>query len=188
MRPAGSEVDSYNCDSTTIPEADVEAIVGAVYTKYHLWLHSFLVNRLGSRQDADDIAQEVYVRLIRHRRIETLNPSFSLLRTIASNLLKDRFRSQQARSANAHIPFDDANLRAQDASPEEILTSKEGVEMLTGVFESLNKNCQRAFVFHRFKGLTYEQIATEMNISRDMVKKHISHALKQFRKKIGALL
>jgi RNA polymerase sigma-70 factor (ECF subfamily) len=52
------------------------------------------------------------------------------------------------------------------------------------VIETVKPASRQAFVLHRFKGFTYEEIAEQMGISKTMVKKHICHVLLQFRKKM----
>jgi DNA-directed RNA polymerase specialized sigma24 family protein len=61
-------------------------------------------------EDADDVAHEVYLRLIRHRKNHDLRPSFALIRTIAMNILTDRFRKRRSQSADKHIPLEKVEL------------------------------------------------------------------------------
>ena len=152
-------------------------VIADFFDKYDNRFHSFLYRKLGSKEDADDVAQDVYLILIRHRDLENLKPSFALLCKIASDLIKDRFRKQRAHFASAHTYLDDEKIASAAASPEDITRSKECLEMLTNVFNSMKKQSREAFLLHRFKGLTYEKIAHQMDISRSMVQRHISHVL-----------
>ena len=129
------------------------------------------------------MAHDVYLRLIRHRKRHELKPSFALLRTIATNILTDRFRKRRFQSADRHIPLEDIELASPEATPEEITWSREGFRMIKTVFDGLNKKSREAFILHRFGGLTYEQIAGEMGISRSMVQRHISSVLLELDKK-----
>lgn len=156
-----------------------------IYNKYNLWLRGYLARHMASQQDVDDMAQEVYLRLIKQHRRKKQKASYALIRTIATNLLKDRFRREYARKMKAHVSADDVNLISPDISPEQFVLSQEVSKMLAKTFESLNKNSQRAFLLHRLKGYTYEEIASEMGISKAMVQKHISHVLLKLEKKLG---
>lgn len=167
-------------------EPETNGLIDIIHEKYDTGLRRFVSRRLDSKQDIDDVTQDVYLRLIRHSRPNELRPSLALLCTIASNLIKDRFRSARIRKAEAHIPLESVELVSPPASPEQILRAKDAVAGFIGVFESLNPNCRRAFLLHRFKNLTYNGIAKEMGISKSMVKKHISHALSELRKTAGA--
>ena len=81
------------------------------------------------------------------------------------------------------VPFEDVEIASPDASPEQIIRSKEGMNVIYSVLRGSNDDCLQAFALNRFKGLTYEEIAEEMSISRSMVQKHISCVLAQLRKK-----
>jgi DNA-directed RNA polymerase specialized sigma24 family protein len=134
-------------------------LISALYEEYNDRLHHYIRRLMDPDEDADDVAHEVYLRLIRHRKNHELKPSFALIRTIATNILTDRFRKRRSQSADKHIPLEKVDLVSPQSSPEEIAWSRE------------------AFVLHRFGGLTYEQIAEEMGISRSMVQRHISSVL-----------
>ncbi|MBW2370515.1 MAG: sigma-70 family RNA polymerase sigma factor, partial [Deltaproteobacteria bacterium] len=93
--------------------------------------------------------------------------------------LIDRLRSRRSRAMDKHIPLDDIQLASRAASPEEIVKSKEGIEMFTKVLDSLEADCRKAFVLNRIKGYTYDEVAKELCISRSTVRRHISYVLVQ---------
>lgn len=163
---------------------EVDKTFSEAYQKLNASLHRYLNRRLRSSQDADDIAQEVYVRVIQNLRPD-VKPSWAFLRKIAANLLKDRIRRRQSHRMDAHVSIDTGELISPSASPERMLLSKQGLELFEKVIETVNPNSRRVFVLHRLKGFTYEEIAREMGISKSMVKKHVTHVLLQFREKIG---
>ncbi|MBW2366619.1 MAG: RNA polymerase sigma factor [Deltaproteobacteria bacterium] len=183
MNVFNGEPVSDKCPSEPTRKREADRIVQDAFDRYHVWLHRFVTLRLGSETDADDVVQDVYVRLMQHPDHEKLTLTKSLLRRIVINLLNDQYRNEKVRLANSHVSTEDVQLASRTATPEEALASKEGMSVLQGVFDRLNANCQKAFVLHRFKGMTYDQIGEEMGISKNMVKKHITHALKQFRRK-----
>lgn len=163
-------------------------IINDIYSKYNKGLYRFLRRRLNSKDDVDDVAQEVYLRLVRHRNPEDIKPSLALLCTIAANLLKDRYRRMKVRSMHTHTSISDTDIESPDASPEDVVKSKEGLKYFQTVYRSLNKECRQAFMLHRFKGYTYDEIAREMGISKSMVQKHISYVLFQLGKKFESFI
>lgn len=164
--------------------SESDKALSEAYHRFSASLRRYLNHRLRSSQDVDDIAQEVYVRVIQHLRPD-VKPSWSFLRKIAANLLKDRIRRHRSHRIDAHISMDALELPSPSASPETMLLSKQGLELFEKVLEAVNPNSRRVFVLHRLKGFTYEEIAREMGISKSMVKKHITHVLLQFREKIS---
>jgi len=182
LKKAKVDIKTDNCQSHPITDSEVERIVSDIYQRYNTGLTCFLNRRLDSKEDVDDVSQEVYLRLIRYLKLKELKPSLSLLFAIASNLLKDRFRRQKVHEKEAHISIEDIDIAAPELSPEQLVQSKESIELFESVVKELNKNSRRAFILNRFKGLTYEQVARKMGISRSMVKKHIAHVLVVLRK------
>ena len=173
----------YDREKTTPYEAsplhdmNEPELISALYDEYNDRLHHYIKRLMHPDEDAEDVAHEVYLRLIRHRKRHDLRPSFALIRTIATNILTDRFRKRRAQSAGKHIPLEKVELVSPQPTPEEIAWSRESLRMIKTVFDGLNKTTREAFVLHRFGGLTYEQIAEEMGISRSMVQRHISSVL-----------
>ena len=168
-----------------LPNSAISAnkIVIAAYSRHDKALRAFLKCRLKSR-DIDDVAQEVYLRLVRHPRLDKIEVRFSLLCKMASDIIKDRYRKQCVRKEKAHISFDEYGINSPMLSPEQMLESKEGVSVIKKAFKSLNRKSRKAIILHRFRNMTYEQIGMEMDISISMVRKHILHALQHITIKI----
>lgn len=187
--PEGKTINeqSANTASDILTEPDNEDSFGSVYISYNHDLCRFIARRMETREDVDDIAQEVYFRAVRaYRKGQKLTLSY--IYKIASNLIIDFFRRRKTHLAEAHCPIDDIELESPAPNPEQALRSKQGVEAYRKVLRTLKPECRRAFILHRFRGLTYAEIADEMEISKISVKNHIYQALLQFRKKIPGRL
>jgi len=155
-----------------------------IYDKHNVSLRAFVARRLSGSGDADDVTQEVWLRLVRHQNLNGQEPSFGFLCTIASNVIIDRDRKGRVRQTDAHFPLDEDAVPSPAQSPEYDLRSKEGVEVIRRAFSSLNEKSRQAMILHRFRGLTYEKIGKEMEISISMVRKHILHALHHISREI----
>ncbi|MBW2367234.1 MAG: RNA polymerase sigma factor [Deltaproteobacteria bacterium] len=164
--------------------ANNEAVNG-IYEQYDARLRQFLEGKLDNPEDREDVAQEVYLRLIRDPRLHEREITFAFICTIASNIIKDRFRRQQVRKMNAHVSLTDMKLKSPELTPEEWVQSEQSMDMFRNVYKSLDKAYQRAFTLHRFVGLTYSEIASEMGISKRTVCKYISESILKFREQFG---
>jgi RNA polymerase sigma factor (sigma-70 family) len=149
----------------------------SIYKKHNADLHNFLLKRLDKKEDADDVAQEVYFRLLRHPKLNELDLSLSLLLSIVNNLIIDIYRSRNLRKTDAYSSLDELRIPSYQATPEQIVKSKQGIDFVNKVFERLGRKYRRAFVLSRFKGLTYDEIAKDMNVSKRTVNKYISRVL-----------
>ena len=159
----------------------------SVFRKYHRVLQQFLYRRLGSVEDVKEMTQEVYLRIIRYaRHTEIRHPRAFLFRT-ARNLLGDHRRREASRLSDQHVSLDGMDLACPYPAPDEIMESKQVLEEITAVLEALKPQARRAFVLHRFKGLTYAEIAAEMGISKSMVNHHICVVLEKMKEYYGGL-
>jgi len=154
------------------------------YEKFNDALYHYILARSDSQEDAEDLAQEVHLRVMQKLRKQQA-PSFSFLRTIAANLLKDRRRKQHVRKIELKISAAESErLPSTATSTQQFLESKQLYMLFKKVIENVKPESRQAFVLHRFDGLTYNEIAREMKISSGMVKKHIQQVALQFRKKM----
>ena len=172
-------------ETSSEPVLETNGKIITIYNTYHLRLKRYIATRLKSQEDVDDIAQEVYLRLIRNYNVTDLQPSLALLCKIASNIIIDRFRRDITRASAAHVDLEAVELESFNASPEKTLQAKEELDQFAAEFKKLNKVSQKVFVLHRFRGLTYDEIAQQMGISKSMVYKHLSAVMLHMAKVFG---
>lgn len=135
-----------------------------------------LVRMLGTRENAEDVAQETWIRASRADVPTISNPRAYLFR-IAQNLARDRLRQERVRSgymAGEPLP-DDVTDETPDI--ERVLVGRETLRVLTKAVDELPPRCREVFILRRFKDLGQDEIASRLGISRNMVEKHLRHAL-----------
>jgi len=157
------------------------------YQLRHRLLRGFFLRRGSHAEDAEDLAQEVYLRLLRTTgdNAEAVANPEAYLYTVAANLAREH-----ARSRSALPPLEDVELLA------EVLKSEEDVE---GAFESrqrwsdirraiaqLPPATQRMMELHYRDGLECPQIGAQLDVSVHMVRKHIGKGLDACRKALRA--
>ncbi len=182
MEAANESIVPIEFPGGSAPRSDI--MVRDIYGRHNANLRAFVARKLNGSGDADDVTQEVWLRLVRHQKLNGHEPSFGFLCTIASNVIIDRYRKGQVREAAAHRPLVEDAVPSPAQSPEYDLRSKEGVEVIRRAFSSLNEKSRQAMILHRFRGLTYEKIGKEMGISISMVRKHIVNALHHISREI----
>lgn len=124
---------------------------------------------LGSREDAQDVAQEAFFRLWQRRgRLDpTTNPA-RLLYTIARNLVRDRFR-HRAVEERPH-PYVGDSEEAEDGEEDR-------TDLVRRVLESLSPRQKEIVLLRWQRKLTYEQIGAELGISPDTASAHMQRAI-----------
>jgi RNA polymerase sigma factor (sigma-70 family) len=138
-------------------------------------LMGFLVARLHSVQDAKEVAQETYVRLLQMGRPETSNLVRAYLFRVASNLAIDRLRRRATRDRMAEdLP---AELPAGLGLPERQLLADEELLLLSRCLQELPEKVRSAFLMCRLEGLSQNEIAERLCVTDRMVRKYITQAL-----------
>ena len=141
-------------------------------------LVQFLTSRFKNRSEAEEVAQEAWLRMYRLDHPDELDNARAFLFQTASNLSVDRFRRQSVEYKN---------LEAQDdvqVSVEEQLAARQAVDLIDEALNELPQKCRQAFVLHRYRGQPYAEIAQQLGVSTSMVEKYIIQALKHFRNKL----
>lgn len=153
--------------------------------QYHESLIRFLRQRLRVKEDAADVAQEAYIRMMQYEGSRQIKSPSSMLFRIAINVANDFGRSEQARRASSQCSLDGLDLASDRATPEREIAAEQDLELLYEAIEHLPPKCQRVFLLSRAKRMTYPEIARHCGISVKMVEKHISHALAFCMKQVG---
>jgi len=160
----------------TSSDKEVVSVHEVIY-QYHGALIKFLQRRLRVNEDAQDVAQETYIRMMKYEGANDIRSASSMLFRIAANVACDLERSSRCRQAKHHIPIDDAELVADQPSIERTLTAEKQFSRVSGAIDELPPKCKRVFLLSRVRGMTYPEIAKHCGISVKMVEKHISRAL-----------
>lgn len=151
------------------------ALIEQMYCQHHAWLSSWLQNRTGCDQVAADLAQDTFLRLLKKPKVDASNNSRAYLKTIADGLWIDLWRRRQIEQAwqetLSHLP------EAQAPSPEKHLIILESLYEVDKLLNQLPEKVATAFILSQINGLTYKQIAQQLEVSERMVKKYMAQAM-----------
>ena len=144
--------------------------------KYREPLRRFFLRRMRNPNEAEDMAQEVLVRMVR-RCADTPPEHFeSYLFISAANLLRDTARRKKLENA-AHSEFSSAHKAAcEEISPERILTSRQSLEAVMSALDDLDKRVRNAFILNRIRGMKYAEIAALFGMSASSIEKYVVKA------------
>lgn len=158
----------------------------SVYFSKRDSIERFLVARLGSRDEAEDVLQELYLKLNRlELQGEVRDPVAYLFRS-ALNLARDRRRERQrARTREADWVEHSAPGRVEAPQVEAALAARQRLQAIRGALDELSPQCRRVFLLHKFEGLSHEEVARQAGISRSTVEKHMHTALRHLIARLG---
>ncbi|MEJ0038990.1 MAG: sigma-70 family RNA polymerase sigma factor [Gammaproteobacteria bacterium] len=149
------------------------ALVERLFRQHNEALVRFLRTRVGSSQEAHEVAQEAYVRLLSLDEPSAVSYLRAFLFKTAANIAVDRHRRQVVHSRVTEVPQQLSDAR----TPERRVAGEQTVERLQRVIAALPAKCRRAFVLNQFHGMDFAAIAHDMRISERMVRKYVVRAL-----------
>ncbi|HEY1140400.1 MAG TPA: sigma-70 family RNA polymerase sigma factor [Lysobacter sp.] len=143
------------------------------------------LNRRVGEDDAQDVAQEAFVRLMRYRAlpVEELRP---LMYRIAINVIHDRGRRDSTRQVFAHVSLDQdfVGLPSLEPAHETRIEHEQELALVRAAILKLPERCRQVYLLNRIDGMSYSQIAQHCGISVKAVEKHIGKALSLLRSKL----
>jgi RNA polymerase sigma-70 factor (ECF subfamily) len=169
-----------------VRDADDAGAFGDLVERYQHRLVGVLHHLLGSADEAEDLAQEVFLRVYRTRRRYHPQAKFSTwLFTIANNLALNALRSRQ-RKPVVPLPAQEsgplgprpAEQLVADAAPPpgQRLQQQELAAVIRQALDGLNERQRMAVVLNKFEDMTYAEIAAVMGLSTKAVKSLLSRA------------
>lgn len=158
-------------------------LIAQLFKDHNDNLVRFLAARLRSRQEAREVAQEAYVRLLTLDQPEAVGFLRAFLFKTAENLAIDR---QRSRSRRAHLHETAFFAEFQDVlCPERAAMGEQEIEIFSRLLEELPPKCRNAFLLNRVHGLRPDEIARQMNVAERTVRHYILHALLHCRAGLG---
>lgn len=156
------------------------AAFAEVYDLYVDRIYRYVALKLRSREDAEDIAAEVFKRLWQYvcdggREIDNLN---ALIYQIARNLVADHYRD---RSRAELVGHDDGTLEAVDVRQLELMHTVEQQAELTTAIQRLPPDYRDVILLRYVEGLSTQDIAQIMDRSKGAVRVLLHRATDELR-------
>lgn len=145
----------------------------------------FLRSRLGHSDLAQDLAQEVYLRLLRMDDVSLIRNPRSFVIHLAAHAAHEW--RMLARNRLQHSEDELQQLIAESADPAEMLERNDRLDRLSRALSTLSPKRQAVVLMHRRDGMTYQEIAARMNLSVGMVKKHLARGLAECHKQMDTM-
>lgn len=140
--------------------------------EYGPGLRRYFARRAGT-DEAEDLVQEVFLRLQARAGDEPVDNIQGYLFRVARNVLVSRYRMKGVGNREA---WSDDLGGPDELSPERILIGKQEYERLVAAIFALPPRARTAFLLHRFENLNYQAIAERMGIAKRSVKELMQRA------------
>jgi RNA polymerase sigma-70 factor (ECF subfamily) len=164
---------------------DGQTLVNNLVASHGDQLQRFLLARVRNLADVPDIVQEVYLRMLRIPHIESVRTPEAYLFTVAQHVVQQHTLRQSAVPPSIELgQLLSSPPVASAGDPVLELDAQECLERLQSALEELSPKMRATFLLHRREGLSFDQIASQLGISRSMVKKYLMKALMHFRQRL----
>ena len=155
---------------------------GELVTRYQTTVFNVCYRILHERGEAEDLAQETFMRAYDRLHTFDLEREFGpWVRRIAANLCLNHLESQKV-----NAPLDDERDADQSQRPEKQVEVKERSEQIRGALASLPAQYRVVVELRHYQEMSYDEIASELNIPLSDVKSHLFRARKLLAEKLHA--
>lgn len=155
----------------------------ASYLEHRATVMRVLRGRVGNAEDAADLMQEAYLRILRYRDCAATSLKPLLLRTALNLAASHRIR---ACSRMPHIPWDEVELVAQASSLDEDLDRDQRMQEVLTAVAALPDRCREIFLLRLLHGLRQREIAERCGISTRRVEQQLARAQALIRARVCA--
>lgn len=139
-------------------------------------LIAYFERRVRSREEAEDLTQEVFLRLVRRPESADLDNPEAFVFSTAVNLLRDRMRRDK--TFRSHLnETEHRQERFEGISPERVLQDRQALQTVMQRLNQLDERTRDAFILHRLEGWKHAEIARAFGVSVSSVEKYIIKAL-----------
>jgi RNA polymerase sigma factor (sigma-70 family) len=154
-------------------------------------LRSYFLRRIRDRQQAEDLAQEVLLRMIRATDTDLIENPESYVFKAAANLLLDHKRrtlrnpTLRARSLDEVLEDEFVSRLVEDRSPERVLLGEATLQEVSLALEELGELTRNVFILFRLENMPQKDIAALYGIGQSTVEKHVMRAMVHLAKRCG---
>lgn len=148
-------------------------LLHTLYSDHHSWLVQWLQRRVHCVQEAADLAQDTFMRLLKQCPAELQEPR-AFLATVARSVLIDHCRRMSLERAY----LDTLALLPEPVtpSPEERAIVLQALEQIDRMLDGLGVRARSAFLLAQLDGLTYKEVALRLGVSLSSVEKYMATA------------
>jgi RNA polymerase sigma-70 factor (ECF subfamily) len=167
-------------ESTWIQQAREgdQSAFGRLVVAYQTPVYNLAYRMLGSKAEAEDAAQEAFLRAYIHlRSFDSNRPFRSWLLSIASHYCIDRLRRRRI----TWIPLEDEfaepyHMTSKSPNPETVTSQKEQEEQVQQLLDTLSPTDRAAITLRYWYDCSYEEIAEMLNLTTSAVKSRLHRA------------
>ena len=165
-----------------VDQLSAEALRARLDERFRGPLMSFFLRRVGDGAEAEDLTQDVFIRLLGAAERQPIEDVEALVFVTAGNLLKDRGRKATRRGEASRGVIDPALVSevarefVEDRDPERVLLARESYAEVLAALDELGQRTRDIYVLFRLENMKQKEIAALFGIGRSTVEKEVMRA------------
>lgn len=156
------------------------------FAEYRTALNRYFRRRVSSQEDAEDLAQEVYLRLLRTEHGEggaIRNPE-AYLYTVAVNLLRERAALASRRGESVNLDEVDERLLGTEGTPADDFETAERDRCVDNAVSALPAKLKAIIVMHYLHEQSHQDMARTLGVTTSATRKYVGQALQLCRRRL----
>ncbi len=165
----------------------MDSVFDELYSKYHHDVFQFIFYMVKNREQAEDLVQEVYIRVLKsYDRFEGKSSEKTWLFSIARNVAIDHFRKQKGWRQKIAEKFDwsTGQIKDENPIPEEIALQNEEISLIYQCLEHCTVDQRMVIILRYIQELTIIETAEALGWTESKVKTTQHRALKVLKKEM----
>jgi RNA polymerase sigma-70 factor (ECF subfamily) len=153
------------------------------YLQNEAALKRYLRRFVGSREAADDLAQEAFLRAFAAESLHAIEAPKAFLFKISKNLALNELARRSSVTMQPLGDFEGQDVLEDSSQPavDDVIDNRERIRLLARAIAALPPQCAKVFILRKMQGLSQKEIAARLNISVRTVENHVALGLSRCR-------
>ena len=154
-------------------------LLAILFERHHRRIFSYFLRMTGHRGNAEDLASEAFMRVLKYRHSYRRDARFTTwLYQVARNLFLDHLEKKRPEDSLDDMPLQPAD---GELGPDDLLQSQQEHRLVAQALSRLPARKREVLILSRYRDMKYEDIATIMNCTPAAVKILVHRSLKELR-------
>lgn len=160
---------------TATEQLIISQYIVELYKENYGWLYGWLYKKLGSVENAEDVLQDTFTKLIKSKDLLKIQQPKAYLTTAAKRILIDRSRHHKIEQS--YLAYLEQQNLCHEISPEQIVVAIDVLDHLAKVLNDLPTRVQQSFLWHYIDDIPLIEIAERLTVSSRTIHNDLVKAL-----------